>query len=57
MSTPKEYRHRAADCLKLASEAQEIYVRAALTDLATEFLEIADKIEHRSKRDRSESCL
>jgi len=38
MNTPKEYRQRAADCLKLASEAQEIYAPAALTDLATESL-------------------
>ena len=53
MNTPKEYRQRAADCLKLASEAQEIYAPAALTDLATEFLDITDKIEHRSKRDQS----
>jgi len=33
MSTPKEYRQRAADCLKLTSEAKEVYARAALTDL------------------------
>jgi hypothetical protein len=53
MNTPKEYRQQAADCLKLAGEAHEAYARDALADLATEFLETADKIERRAKREQS----
>jgi hypothetical protein len=52
MNTPKEYRQQAADCLKLAGEAHEAYARAALTDLADELRETADKIE-RVKREQA----
>jgi hypothetical protein len=31
-----EFRQRAIDCLRLANEATDAYVRVALTDLATE---------------------
>ena len=53
MNTPKEYRQQAADCLKLAGEAHEAYARAALTDLADELRETADKIERCVKREQA----
>ena len=53
MNTPKEYRQQAADCLKLAGEAHEAYVRAALTDLANELRETADEVERRAKREQA----
>jgi hypothetical protein len=45
MDTPKEYRQRAADCLKLADEAPEAYVKAALIEHAAELVQAADLIE------------
>ena len=53
MNTPKEYRQQAADCLKLAGEAHEAYARAALTDLANEFRETADKVERLEQREQA----
>jgi hypothetical protein len=37
MATLKECRQRAKDCLQLASAAEEIYVKIALTELAEDF--------------------
>ena len=45
MTTSKEYRQRAEECLQLANEAREIYVRVALTELAGEFQKTADEME------------
>ena len=45
MQTPKEYRHNAEVCLKLASETREIYAQMALVDLATEFRALAKDLE------------
>ena len=39
------YRQKAGDCLKLAAEANDVYVRTAMTELAAEFHDTADKIE------------
>ncbi len=49
MPTPKEYRQQAEECLELASEAEEVYVKTALIELAADFQEIADKLEHRER--------
>ena len=46
MPTSKEYRQHAEECLELAKQAEEFYVRAALIELADEFKEQAKKIEH-----------
>ena len=46
MPTSKEYRHHAEECLELAKQAEEFYVRASLIELADEFKELAKKIEH-----------
>ena len=53
MNTPREYRQKAADCLKLASETTQAYVKAALTELAREFRETADKIEQRVTQEQA----
>ena len=53
MNTPKQFRQQAVDCLKLAGETHEAYARAALTDLANEFRETADKVERREKREQA----
>jgi hypothetical protein len=45
MPTPKEYRLRAHECLELIKQPNEWYVRAALLELAAEFLKRAEEIE------------
>jgi hypothetical protein len=47
MPTSKEYRQHAEECLELAKQAKEFYVKTALVELADEFKELAEKIEHR----------
>jgi HEPN domain-containing protein len=42
MPTSKEYRQHAEECLELAKQAEEFYVRAALIELADEFKEQAE---------------
>jgi hypothetical protein len=37
MPRPTEFRKNAADCLKLAREANQIYAKLALIEMATEF--------------------
>ena len=37
MPTSKEYRRQAEDCMNLASEAEELYVKTALTEMAADF--------------------
>jgi hypothetical protein len=38
------YRRRAEDCLKLANECPEPYVREALQELATDFMREAEEL-------------
>ena len=45
MASPKEYQQRAEECRQLANEATEVYVKVALTELATEFQKMADDLE------------
>jgi hypothetical protein len=45
MPTSKEYRHRANACLELAKEANDIFARTALVELAEEFNHAADEAE------------
>jgi hypothetical protein len=49
MDTSREYRQRAAICLQLANEANDVYVKAALAELAAEFREMAEAMEHPPK--------
>src|SRR4051812_7343664 len=37
MDAPRQYRQQESFCLRLASEASEEYVRAALTELAADY--------------------
>ena len=55
MDTAREYRQRAAVCLQLAHESRDVYVKAALTELASEFHGMAETaetcgIDHRSPK-------
>ena len=45
MDNAREYRQRAATCLRLAHESTDIYVKLALTELASEFSDKAGTIE------------
>jgi hypothetical protein len=50
--TPKEYRHRADECLSLAKETREIFAKMALLEMATEFRAMAQQLELRERRSR-----
>jgi len=50
MLTSKEYRHRADECLKLASESKDIYARMALLELAGEFRARAQQVDLSERR-------
>jgi hypothetical protein len=50
MPTSKEYRRQAEDCMNLASEAEELYVKTALTEMAADFKGLAEKLEQRTAR-------
>ena len=45
MDTAREYRQRAAVCLRLANESRDAYVKVALTELASELSGMADTVE------------
>ena len=55
MPTPKLYRRQAEDCAELANEATELYAKTALLELAAEFRELAERLEHR--RDQKGNCI
>jgi hypothetical protein len=54
MATPNEYRQRAEECLKLATEAKEQHVRTALLELVAEFNEKAQNLK-RGEQPRAQS--
>jgi elongation factor P--beta-lysine ligase len=56
MPTPKECRHNAEICRKLARETNEIYAKMALIELANEFRGLAEALERRARKaaDRSQ---
>ena len=47
MPTSKVYWQHAEQCLELAKEAEDFYVKSALTELAEEFKKQAEKIKGR----------
>jgi hypothetical protein len=49
MRTPKELRKNAEDCLRLARETREMYVKMALIELATEFRVVAQHLESEAR--------
>jgi hypothetical protein len=50
--TPKEYRHRAEEFLKLANETKEIFAKTALLEMVVEFRAKAQQLELRERRSR-----
>jgi hypothetical protein len=52
MPTPKECRHHAEECMRLAGETSEIYAKMALIELANEFRAMAEYLEHDKRRPR-----
>jgi len=53
MPTPKLYRRQAEDCVELANEATELYAKTALLELAAEFRESAERLEHHAGTKRA----
>jgi hypothetical protein len=49
--TPQEFRKNADDCLNLAQETDEIYVKIALIEMATDFCILADQLERNEAPD------
>jgi hypothetical protein len=49
MPTAKECRNNAEFCLKLAHETKELYARAALFELASEFRMMARQLDHEQR--------
>jgi hypothetical protein len=47
MPTSKEYRQQAKDCMNLASEAEELFVKT-LTEMAADFEGLAEKLQQRT---------
>jgi hypothetical protein len=47
VGTSRLYRRQAAECLQLAYEASDAYVKVALTELSIEFLRKAEAVEQR----------
>jgi 2,3-bisphosphoglycerate-independent phosphoglycerate mutase len=45
IATSREYRQQAEDCMNLASETDIVYVKVALTEMAADFTETAEKLE------------
>ena len=57
MPTPKLYRRQAEDCVELANEATELYAKTALLELAAEFRELAERLEHRMQEPKGQFCI
>jgi hypothetical protein len=49
MPAPNEYRFQAIECLKLADEAKEFYVKDALIELARKLNRDARQAERRAR--------
>ena len=49
MPTAKEYRYQAVECLELAEQAEQLYVKEALLELAAEFRLMADAVEREER--------
>jgi hypothetical protein len=50
--TPKEYRHRGEECLRLANETKEIFAKMTLLEMVAEFRAMAQQLELRERRSR-----
>jgi hypothetical protein len=50
MLTSKEYLQQAEDCSQLANASSDVYVKEALTELASDFKAMAKDLEQRNER-------
>jgi hypothetical protein len=50
MLTSKEYLQQAEECLQLATASSDVYVKEALTELASDFKAMAKDLEKRNER-------
>jgi hypothetical protein len=50
MPTSKEYLQRAEECSQLANASSDVYVKEALTELASDFKAMAKDLEQRNER-------
>jgi hypothetical protein len=50
MLTSKEYVQQAKECLRLANASSDVYVKEALTELASDFKAMAEDLEQRNGR-------
>jgi hypothetical protein len=55
MPTSREYRYRAEEVLKLATDTRETYAKMALLELAAEFRAKAQQLELRARRTRRQT--
>jgi hypothetical protein len=46
MSTARQHRQQAKECLELAKAAKDFYVKEAMAELAEEFGKTAELLEH-----------
>ena len=49
MLTSKEYLQRAEECSQLANASSDVYVKDALTELASDFKAMAKDLEQRNE--------
>ena len=49
MLTSKEYLQQAEECLQLANASSDVYVKDALTELASDFKAMAKDLEQRNE--------
>jgi hypothetical protein len=57
MLTSKEYLQRAEECSQLANASSDVYVKEALTELASDFKAMAKDLEQRNERWRTDHGL
>ena len=50
MLTSKAYLQQAEECLQLANASGDVYVKEALTELASDFKAMAEDLEQRNGR-------
>jgi hypothetical protein len=53
MLTSKAYLQQAKECLQLANASSDVYVKDALTELASDFKAMAEDLERTLTRNRS----
>jgi hypothetical protein len=50
MLTSKAYLQQAEECLQLAHASSDVYVKEALTELASDFKAMAENLDQRNER-------